>query len=406
MKILYIRSLFLFNLKAGGSVGHTAGVINSLNKKCNLSVISNDNLWGINFPITVIHPLNLFFLPVEIRELFYSLRLYFRFRKKAGDYQSIYQRHTPGGISGALLSSRSKVPLILEFNSSETWKIKNWQTGGNFFLRLIKSLIKNLLLLPVVSRVEKFNLKTASLVVVVSEPLKDTLIKEAGILPDNILVNPNGIDPGRFRFNELRDIREIYNLSGNFVAGFIGTFGQWHGVLELARSIVLYYSFYPDDGTRFLIIGDGKLMDEFKKIITAGGVAERVIITGLINQEESPAYLVASDVLLSPHIKNPDGTKFFGSPTKLFEYMASGKPIIASNLDQIGEILSHDNTAWLVEPGDIEGLALAIKHLKDNPGLRDKLAKNAKKEVLQKYTWDNHVDNILNKFKHVASSDN
>ena len=66
---------------------------------------------------------------------------------------------------------------------------------------------------------------------------------------------------------------------------------------------------------------------------------------------------------------NPDGTPFFGSPTKLFEYMAMGKGIVASDLEQIGEVLEHGRTAWLVPPGDVDALADGLRRLIDDPAL-------------------------------------
>src|SRR5206468_9930424 len=67
---------------------------------------------------------------------------------------------------------------------------------------------------------------------------------------------------------------------------------------------------------------------------------ELYTLVGLVPQGEAPSYLAAADVLLSPHVANPDGTRFFGSPTKLFEYMAMGRAIVASELEQIGEVLA------------------------------------------------------------------
>ena len=80
--------------------------------------------------------------------------------------------------------------------------------------------------------------------------------------------------------------------------------------------------------------------------------------------------MAACDLLASPHVPNSDGTPFFGSPTKLFEYMAMGKGIIASDLDQIGEVLEHDHTAWMVKPGDAESLMLGLKTMIDQSGNR------------------------------------
>ncbi len=99
------------------------------------------------------------------------------------------------------------------------------------------------------------------------------------------------------------------------------------------------------------MIGAGPELGEAKRVIDAAGFTEAVIFTGLVAQEEGPSYLAACDILVSPHVPNADGTPFFGSPTKLFEYMAMGRGIVASDLDQIGEVLRHGETAWLVPPG-------------------------------------------------------
>ena len=81
--------------------------------------------------------------------------------------------------------------------------------------------------------------------------------------------------------------------------------------------------------------------------------ADRVKLTGLLERDQALRMLAACDVCVSPHVPNPDGTPFFGSPTKLFEYMGLGKPIVASDLDQIGEVIDHERNGLLVPPGDV-----------------------------------------------------
>ncbi|HSB33189.1 MAG TPA: glycosyltransferase, partial [Nitrospirota bacterium] len=130
------------------------------------------------------------------------------------------------------------------------------------------------------------------------------------------------------------------------------------------------------------------------------------VLTGRIPQEEGPAHLAACDILASPHVPNPDGTPFFGSPTKLFEYMAMGKGIVASDLDQIGEILKHEKTAWMVRPGDPESLMLGMKMLVDHPELRDRLGKAAREEVVAKYTWKEHTRKIIERLQDVLAERN
>ena len=96
------------------------------------------------------------------------------------------------------------------------------------------------------------------------------------------------------------------------------------------------------------------MREEAQQLTVKLGISEYCTFTGLIPQVEAPNYLSCCDVFIAPHIQNTDGSPFFGSPTKLFEYMAMGRPIIASRLGQLDELLVHDKTAWLVEPGNIE----------------------------------------------------
>src|SRR5260370_35177098 len=98
------------------------------------------------------------------------------------------------------------------------------------------------------------------------------------------------------------------------------------------------------------------------------------------------AHLNAADILVSPHVPMPGGTPFFGSPTKLFEYMAMGKAIVASALDQIGEVLEHGRTALLVKPGDPGELVEAIKRLAANERLRIELGRNVRETALERHT--------------------
>ena len=97
---------------------------------------------------------------------------------------------------------------------------------------------------------------------------------------------------------------------------------------------------------------------------------------------------------MSPHVPNPDGSAFFGSPTKLFEYMAMGRPIVASRLDQIGDVLTDGVDALLVPPGEPAALAHAIARLIDTLD-RPQLANNGRAAALERHTWRRHTERIL-----------
>jgi glycosyltransferase involved in cell wall biosynthesis len=77
--------------------------------------------------------------------------------------------------------------------------------------------------------------------------------------------------------------------------------------------------------------------------------------------------------------------------------MAMGKAIICSDMAQMAEILIHNKTAYMVKPADIDELMNAMKILIDDEKIREVLSKNAREEAVAKYTWDKHVENILEK---------
>jgi len=125
------------------------------------------------------------------------------------------------------------------------------------------------------------------------------------------------------------------------------------------------------------------------------GLDQRVKSMGRVPQVEGARLLGACDIFVSPHNSHMVDSKFFGSPTKLFEYMAMGKGIVASNLDQIGEVLRHGETAWLVAPGDAVALAAGIDRLVRDVALRDALGAAARRDALTHHTWRAHVRRTL-----------
>jgi glycosyltransferase involved in cell wall biosynthesis len=389
---VYLRTDLWFGIRSGGSVGHISGVLNSFDEFVGKPVfLTTDRIPMVRNDLEVhqILPQKAFWDFKELPNLCFNDI----FEKGARRHLNgrrisfVYQRYSLDNYSGLKLARYYGVPLVVEYNGSEIWLHRHWSDPLKY---------EN-----IAKRIELLNLKFSNMVVVVSQPLKEEL-KLRGIDSNKILVNPNGVDPDRYSPNvDGSGIRRQYYLNGKNVIGFIGTFGKWHGAEILAEAFGMLLRRYPEYQrlVTLFMIGDGITMPLVKRNIDKFAIKENCVLTGLIPQEEGPEYLAACDVLVASHKPNPDGTPFFGSPTKLFEYMAMGKGIIASNLDQIGEVLKHDHTAWLVKPGDVESLMEGLKVLIDDRVRRKRLGQAAREEVVAKYTWKGHTGKIIEKLK-------
>ncbi|HKJ92341.1 MAG TPA: glycosyltransferase [Longimicrobiales bacterium] len=388
-RALFIRSDHAFAVRAGGSVGHIAGVIRGLRGHgLDVRVLSSDTLPGVErderflLEPPVYEPVRNF---PAMPELLYTDQLTAAAlaRCAAARADLVYQRYSLNNYTGPLLRSRWGVPFVCEYNGSIVWMFRHWEAGRLYMPGLA-------------TRIELLNLLAADLVVVVSQAMADEVLGR-GVPPEKVLVNPNGVDADVYRPDvDGSDVRARYALHGRTVVGFIGTFGPWHGAETLVRAAAALRD-RPDidlADLRFLLIGDGARMPAVRQAVRDLDLGEAVVLTGLVPQDQGPAHLAACDILVAPHVPNPDGTPFFGSPTKLFEYMAMGRGIVASDLDQIGDVLEHGQTAWLVTPGDAEALADGIVGLLD-PELRRRLGGRAREVALERHTWDAHTRRIL-----------
>jgi len=374
-RLCYIKTDFWHDLKAGGSVTHTREFVNAgCDLGYNVDIFSCDALvhYRLKPKVVVIEPASsLYDFPILISQMEYNLRfplaVWRRLRGQVID--GIYQRNSSNNFSGIFLSVLLRAPFVLEFNTPLAWAGKNWHGARTVTLRRM---------------CERLNLKGAYRVAVVSDELRKDLVS-GGLDEAKILVNPNGVDSARFGPHVDASVIRGDLPEGKLLVGFIGIFAQWHGVLTLMRSVKHVVAACP--GAHFVIIGDGHLKQQMLEILCRDGVAESVAFVGLVSHDLAPAYLNACDILVSPHEDMADGSVFFGSPTKIFEYMATGKGIVASKVGQLGRLLEDEQDALLVEQKNERQLAGAICRLARDPGLRERLGAAARRKATGAYTW-------------------
>ena len=384
--IAFIRASPGPGTQAGGAASHINGFLNAaLQLGADISLISNDEIAGLDstkLPLKLIWPKALgstrAAFDIYNNELFTEAAIEEIERRPPHFIYQRYARFSWAGVAGALRTKRS---LFLEYNGSEVWVGRYWD-------RVDK--------LDLLARYERLNLKAATRIFVVSKVERENLLK-AGVELEKIVVNPNGVDAEKFKPGIGGDAlrRELGIAPDEIVTGFVGTFGPWHGVEVLAKAIT---QIPRDRPIRFLLIGSGALRGIVEKILGEGGALDRVMMLGAVTHDRVPELLDACDLLVSPHVPLDAGAEFFGSPTKLFEYMAMAKGIVASRLGQIGEVLEHERTALLVEPGNVRELADSIIRLAGSRELRERLGAAARQAAIERHTWKHNAQRVLDEY--------
>jgi glycosyltransferase involved in cell wall biosynthesis len=174
-----------------------------------------------------------------------------------------------------------------------------------------------------------------------------------------------------------------------FTIGYAGHLYPWKGVDLIVEAVAAL----PD--TRALIVGGHDKEPDLARVKAFAeelGCGSRVTFTGLIPPADVAARLRECDVLTLP---NPASaiSNAFTSPLKLFEYMASGRPIVASDLPAIREVLRHDENAVLVQPGNPQALVAGIARIKKDPVLGRRLADQARTDV-REFTWARRAERL------------
>ena len=308
----------------------------------------------------------------------------------------IYERLCIGNSAAALLSAEFQVPYIVEYNGSEISMRRSFEgTGYVYEAEYLEA--------------EALAFEQATLISVVSAEIRTSLIAR-GVDPGKILVNPNGVDLAAYAPAPQAERAEIRRGLGftdaDRVIGFTGTFGGWHGIDVLAEAIPRIGRAAP--AAKFLLIGDGHFKRLVDAAVKSSGLESRVVSTGRVPQVDGARLLKAADIYVSPHSTHMVDSKFFGSPTKIFEYMALGGGIVASDLEQIGQVLSPALTpgeaarggavsrerAVLCEPGSVDEFVEAVVALVDRPELASALGRNARQAAGNHYSWTRHVANL------------
>jgi glycosyltransferase involved in cell wall biosynthesis len=295
-----------------------------------------------------------------------------------------------GFLAGLFCRNRCKV-LVYELNgipedessliksrSAEEKSLLKRRTGGlSRYFSSAKSRLKILIL--------KKALDFSDKIIAVTPGIKANLVSAYQIPGEKITVVPNGANTSLFKPLEQDACRKSLGLDPETLyVCFVGNLAPWQGVEYLVKAAPSILSRYPE--CRFLIVGDGVMKNELLNLSLELGIEDKFIFTGVVPYDRVPVYINASDVCAAPFILARNA-KIGLSPLKLYEYMACGKPVVASDISGVADALEASKGGLPVPSENPEALAEAISKLLENPELRADMGSKGLSYVTENYSW-------------------
>lgn len=244
-------------------------------------------------------------------------------------------------------------------------------------------------------RIESWVFRNCDAIVTISSEFKRILCQR-GVSEEKVSFLPNAVDPlvfDPFRYDD--KVRSQLELKGKTVIGFIGSFAKWHGVDMLLQVMPDVIKKIPN--VYFLMVGSGVCLQDVKDKIKNSGLIEKVIFTGKVSSEDVPCYLKAMDIGVIPDSNQ------YGSPMKLFEYMAMKVVPVVPKLPPILDVIQDKVTGFVFDRKNVQSLKEQLIHACENKDLRKQIGKNAREQVLEKHLWIHNARSVLNLYNRIKT---
>lgn len=269
-------------------------------------------------------------------------------------------------ISAWLLSVMKGIPLIFEVR--DLWPA--------IFVEL--GVLKNPILIRLLEALEMFLYRRSAAIVTVTDSFRDVLLRR-GLPEDKVVTITNGVNLDDFSPGDATDLREFLGMKDKFLVLYIGAHGISHSLEAILRAA---QALKPESDIQFLLVGEGARKSSLENLAKAEEIENVLFLPGQPRSEVLRFYR-AADVCLVPLRNIPLFDTFI--PSKIFEILGTGRPIVASVRGEAGRILSESGAAVVVEPEDYQGIARAIAELKSDPARRARMAKSGRDYVSGRY---------------------
>jgi glycosyltransferase involved in cell wall biosynthesis len=273
-------------------------------------------------------------------------------------------------------NQKYQLPVVLDLHENRPEIMKLYkhvnQWPGNWLINLEKWKEK-----------QREFMERADHVILVTEEAKTAANINDRIPLEKITAVPNVVRFDRFDTDiTLEDIVEI--TANRFTLLYIGDTSIRRGTLTALEALERIKNIIPE--LQLLLVGNSSQDEQLRELIDRKNLNEYVRFEGWQPPERLPAYINASELCLSPLLRNPHHDTTYAN--KLFQYMAAGKAVIASDCPAQKTVIENENCGLIHKAGDPDDLADKIRELYENPEKRIKMGRNGAEAVRKRWNWD------------------
>lgn len=272
-----------------------------------------------------------------------------------------------------LLAKLYKTPCILEVNGllDESEKIRKVKRMTSLWL----------------AKLRKWNLSKANHIITVTTGIKDDMIARFGVQPEKISIITNGVDLSYFKPAPISEARARIGLAPeNKLIGFVGGLFPWHGLDQLVQAAPYVLKEVPS--AKFIIVGSGMEEKIIKKMVGEYNLNHAFIFTGSVPFQKVSDYINSFNicvVFFKKVRKDP------GDPIKLYEYLACGRPVVASNVNGYGDVVETIGGGVSVDSCDPEKTSEALVNLLKDDKTAEVMGTKGFQKAQASFGWDRKV---------------
>jgi len=313
----------------------------------------------------------------ELFELAFNLIAVLRLRKTVKEKSTnlIYERYSLFMFASVWWARRHNLPIVLEINDS--CQVQR---------------VRSLTFKKLAAKIERWIFKNATGLVFISSRFKEVAEQAYGEIANSV-VSPNGADLDKFIIDDNAGLalRRKLGIEDKIVLGYVGAFVHWHGIDWFVDLVCERLKEKPE--LVLLLLGDGVAFEGIKNRAIAAGVESQVILPGKVPHQEVSSFLSAMDFGILPDSND------YGSPMKLFEFMAMGKGMVAPDFSPIAEVVKDNETSWLFPANNKQACIDKVFEIVNDKQTHKTVGLNARAYIENERQWKHNAEQLLSLVK-------